>query len=181
MNLLRNLVLGALLACLAACQSTGGASVGAASRLQAAGYQSVPTPTRAGSSLTSTAGYICLPERCGFKSVIVFGASDRPFETQGSTAEDLVRGRQANDRQLQALFQSFFAAGSSNLKITSVRKFSSPQRAGFTFSGLDRGALGETIHLRGRGTLVGNNAIIVVSLGDTARTADRGLALATAD
>jgi hypothetical protein len=178
---LRNLVLATLLAGLAACQSTGGAGPGAASRLLAAGYQSVAAPVRAGSSVTNIAGYICLPERCGFKSVIVFGASDRPFGTVGGTAEELVRRRQLNDRQLQALFQAFFTAGASELRITSVRQFSSPERAGFTFSGLGRGSLGETIHMRGRGILVGDNATIIVSLGDTSRTADRGMALATAD
>jgi hypothetical protein len=175
----KSLAAACVLLALGACQTLKGPSPSAVMRLETAGYQGLTSASgvSAGASRLSAA-YICPPAKCGKLSVVVFGGGTSTSNAL-LTAEEQIRRGMFTDAAATRLFQKAFAAQQgSDMKVTRLRQFVTPVEAGFTFSATAKSRAGQRLFVRGRGTVVGDQTNVIVSLAETTAQAQRGLELA---
>jgi hypothetical protein len=179
---LRFVVMGFMLA-LAACQTTGGPSQTAASKLQAAGYE----PSTAFSkidikSVRITGVYLCPEAKCGALSVVAFGSYSAPASALGITAEEQIRRRLFTDATLQKLLQTAASGQGAqrNVKVSfgSFRQSSDAQKAGFSFSMTMQDKTSFSLRVLANATVIGDQASFTMSFSPKEAQARRGLALA---
>ena len=178
----RGMVIGFLLG-LAACQTTGGPSPAAITKLQAAGYQpSTILKDVALKDARITGVYLCPEEKCGSLGIVLTGSLISPPSVLGITAEEQIRRRLFVDATLEKLLRNVVVDQGKKeglqISVRNIRQFSDAQKAGFSLSINMRDKSGMSLKIVANAIVVGNTASVVMSLSTREAQARRGLALA---
>jgi hypothetical protein len=179
---IRFIVMGFMLA-LAACQTTGGPSPAAITKLQAAGYESSTVFANiVVKDVRVTGMYLCPEAKCNALALVAFGSLSSPPSALGITAEEQIRRRLFPDATLKGLLGKVVRQSASEEKVKvsfgNFRQFSDAQRAGFSFSMNIQDKTGFSLKILANATVVGNEASFVMSFSPKEAQARRGLALA---
>jgi hypothetical protein len=177
----RSVVIVFMLA-LAACQTTGGPSPTATSKLLAAGYEPSTAFAKIDIKDVRIGGvYLCPEAKCGSLSLVAFGSFTSPSSPLGITAEEQIRRRLFTDATLQKLLQTAATSQEAqrNVKVSfgSFRQFSDAQKAGFSFSMTMRDRTGFSLRALANATVIGDQASFTMSFSPKEAQARRGLAL----
>jgi hypothetical protein len=164
---------------LAACQTTGGPSATAVSKLQAAGYEAMSIPKSFSEpGITVTGLYLCMPSKCSELGMVMFATIKAPASPIGVTAEEQIRrGDISNARFLSLLNSSIPKAERAEFQVTSTRQYVRNGMAGFTFEGRGAPTPGSRLVMKADARVRGNEADAILSFGGSSRQAVRGLAL----
>lgn len=172
------LVLGLL--GLAACQSVGGPTPAAVAQLQALGYNGRTVTTSSSNSAQVLGAFGCVGGACGGGAGIAYASSTVAENNSSLTIEEQVRKGLISDALARRIAVKGLLDANQTTRVTGISVLAPSSRyPGFLVSATAAKPTGGRFFLRGRIVFIGNTAVAIVSVAETAAQAVRALTAAS--